>query len=340
MNDLTIIFFEQLAKRLESAAPLVDRLRGELVRDTQERMGAFLLPSTLFLSAAGREFRARLDDFLQRAAAMRDVGQVRALYKRLIKLEAEAKKLREETLAALQSPGRLDAARVHVILYGEAGDASARIYAAICLDMYRLAVAGGGKALEKLPPLHYVHPTAAAYYQYYAKDVLPALELMDRSRRYGVWAFQYREQAKIGALARLPVYVQAEPRTERTRLLPGEYRLAGGRNNDVWQGIGAITNLTPANVARAQQEGVYYTVTAEMLSACPLTGAPSQILDHCFGGRFYAVDAVHFFSMLSAALCARALRLRAQRGQCLYCGANDAGTALCLSCMGKVRQKI
>ena len=45
-------------------------------------------------------------------------------------------------------------------------------------------------------------------------------------------------------------------------------------------------------------------------------------------------------STVASALCARALRLRTQRGQCLYCGADGAGAMLCLSCLGKVRQKL
>lgn len=340
MNDLTIIFFEQLAKRLNHPAQLVHKLRTELIQDTQSRLKAFLLPSTLYLSAGGREFGARLTAFLRRADAMREVKEIRSLYKQLIKLQMDAEDLRRETLAAIASPGKLDADRMHVIFHEEANDAAKRLYNAICLEMYRLAAAGGGKTLAKLPPLHYVHPDVSAYYQYYATQVLPALALMEESRRYGVWAFQYKEQGKVGPMARLPVYVQATPRAEKRRLLPGEHRLSGTGSNETWQGVGALTNLTPGVIQRAQKEGIYHTVTADMLSGCSLTATPTQILDQCFGGRYYAVDPVHFFAEVSAALCGRMLTLRFQRGQCLYCGADAQGSTLCLSCIGKVRQKL
>ena len=340
MNDLTIIFFEQLAKRLDHPAPLVDRLRSELVRDTQSRLEKFLLPSTQYLSASGREFYSRLDTFLRRAGALREIKEVRPLYQQLNKLQINAEDLRRETVAALASPGNLDADRVHIIFHEETNDTIKRLYNAICLEMYRLAAAGGGKAVAKLSQLHYVHPDAASYYHYYAKEVLPALALMEESRRYGIWAFQYKEQAKVGPMARLPVYVQAQPRSEKHRLLPGEHHIAGTGSYETWQGVGAITNLTPAEMQRAQKEGIYYTVTSDMLSHCHLTSAPSQILDQCFGGRYYAVDPAHFFAAVSSALCARALTLRYQRGQCLYCGADASGSTLCMSCLGKVRQKI
>lgn len=340
MNDLTIIFFEQLAKRLDHPAPLVDRLRSELIRDAQSRLEKFLLPSTLYLSASGREFSSRLNTFLRQAGAMREVKDVRPLYKQLTKLQMNAEDLRKETLSSIASPGKLDAERLHIIFYEEAQDTAKRIYNAICLEMYRLAAAAGGKAVSKLPPLHYVHPDASAYYQYYAKEVLPALALTQHSWRFGVWAFQYKEQAKIGQMARLPVYVQAAPRAEKRRLLPGDHHLTGTGSNETWQGMGAITNLTPAVMQRAQKEGIYYTVTTDMLANCSLTSTPTQILDQCFAGRYYAVDPAHFFAAVSAALCARSLRLRTQRGQCLYCGADGAGAMLCLSCLGKVRQKL
>lgn len=340
MNDLTIIFFEQLSKRLNHAPLLIDRLRAELIQDTKVRFEAFLRPTTLYLSAGGREFSSRLDGFLRRAAAMHEIREIRALYKQLTALETEAQDLRNETLAALSSPGSLRADHMHILFQEEANNAAARLYAAVCLEMYRLAAAGGGEAVKKLPPLHYVHPDVPSYYQYYAKEVLPALSLMERSRRFGVWTFQYREQAKVGAFARLPAYVQAAPRADKLRLLPGEHRLMGSGQSEVWQGVGAITNLTPSVMQRAQKEGICSAVTTEQLVNCRLNGTPTQILDQCFEGRFYAVDPVHFFAVLSSALCARALYLRTQRGQCLFCGADSAGSSLCLSCHGKVRQKI
>ena len=192
MNDLTIIFFEQLAKRLDHPAPLVDRLRSELVRDTQSRLEKFLLPSTQYLSASGREFYSRLDTFLRRAGALREIKEVRPLYQQLNKLQINAEDLRRETVAALASPGNLDADRVHIIFHEETNDTIKRLYNAICLEMYRLAAAGGGKAVAKLSPLHYVHPDAASYYHYYAKEVLPALALMEESRRYGISADSLR----------------------------------------------------------------------------------------------------------------------------------------------------
>lgn len=170
--------------------------------------------------------------------------------------------------------------------------------------------------------------------------MLPALALTQRSRRFGVWSYQYREQAKIGPMARLPVYVQSEPRALKRRLLPGEHQIVGSGSSEAWQGIGAITNLTPAVMQRAQKEGIYYTVTSDMLTNCHLTSTPTQVLDQCFGGRFYAVEPAHFFAAVSAALCSRALQLRTQRGKCLYCGAEGAEAMLCLSCLGKVRQKL
>lgn len=340
MNDLTIIFFEQLAKRLDHPAPLVDRLRSELIRDTQSRLEKFLLPSTLYLSAGGREFHSRLDTFLRQAGAIREIKAFRPMYKQLTKLQMSAEDLRAETLSALASPGKLVAERVHIVFGEEANDTAKRIYDAICLEMYRLAAAAGGKAVAKLSPLHYVHPDASSYYQYYAKEVLPALALTEHASRFGVWAFQYREQAKVGPMARLPVYVQTAPRTEKMRLLPGDHHLCGSGSNEAWQGIGAITNLTPGAMQHAQKDGIYYTVTTDMLTNCHLTSTPTQILDQCFGGRYYAVDPAHFFAAVSAALCSRAINLRVQRGQCLYCGAEGTGVMLCLSCIGKVRQKL
>lgn len=340
MNQLTIIFLEKLTAQLQHEEPLRGRLKREMINDGKKRLQDCLQGSTLFLSAKGQEFSKRMQQWFQDVHVLAEIRLAEPLLKRLNRLCAEVDELRRETLQALNSPGRLDPEQLHIILGAEQTAAAQRLYDAICMEMFRLAAAGGGGKLNALPPLQYVHPTVQGYFQYYAQHVCPALALLDRRKRCGLWAFQFREQARMGLMAKLPAYVQIAPKAERTPLLPGEYHVLSGTTGGVWQGMGVLTNVTPETVARAQAEGVHESVTPAMLSRVRMNDSPSQILEQCFPGGWYAVDPAHFFSVLTIARCSRSLLLRQGNNQCLYCGVDGANGLLCLSCLGKVRQKI
>lgn len=340
MNQLTIIFFEKLSAELRDEGPLRDRLKREMINDGRKRLQECLQESTLFLSAKGQEFSKRMRQWFQDVHHLTEIRAAEPLLKRLNRLCAEVDDMRRDTQQAIASPGRLDPEQVHILPGAEHAAATQRLYDALCIEMFRLMAAGGGGKINALPPLQYVHPTVQGYYQYYAQHVCPALEMLDRRKRYGMWAFQFREQARMGLMAKLPAYVQIAPKAERTPLLPGEYHVLSASTGGVWQGMGVLTNVTPQTVARAQAEGVHDTVTPAMLSRVRMNDSPSQILDQCFPGGFYAVDPAHFFSVLSIARASRSLLLRQGNNQCLYCGVDGAGGSLCLSCLGKVRQKI
>lgn len=339
MNELTLIFSEHLIRRLEHTESLTDRLHRELLEDARRRLEKYLLETTVYLSARGKSFFSRLERWFQRANSAQDVQEMRALFGQLTALAREADEMHAQTKESLSTAGRLEADSIHVVLYEDQSAAKQRLYQAICMELFRLAAAGGGEVLGKLPYLHYEHPDLCSYYAYYSQKVIPALRLMEHHKRFAVWAFQYREQAKIGPLAKLPTYIHIAPKQERKPLLPGEHHLVGSSSSEVWQGVGAITNIRPENIQQAQFEGVHGAVSLQQLRRCRLAGSPEQILDQCFGGGWYAVDPAHFFSMLSIALCSRTIELRAAQGQCLYCGAASSGEALCMTCISKIQQR-
>lgn len=340
MNDLTLIFIEHLVKRLENNDLLINRLRDELLQDARLRLNKYLLESTLYLSPRGKNFLSRTESWFQKATSVQSVSEMRILFKQLAAFELEADELYQETQQSLSSIGKLNADTLHVVFYEDQSNAKQRVYQAICLEMFRLVAANDGEVLSKLPLLHYEHSDLLSYYKYYSQKVLPALKLAEHHKRFSVWAFQYREQAKVGPLAKLPVYIHATPKQEKNVILPGEHHLVGSNSTEIWQGVGSITNLSPDNIQQAQFEGVYHSVSLQQLNTCRLTDTPTQILDQCFAGKWYAINPSHFFSMLSIALCSRTIKLRASHKQCLYCGSEGASSSLCLSCISKIRQKI
>ncbi|MBR6570616.1 MAG: hypothetical protein IKK75_09195 [Clostridia bacterium] len=339
MNQLSIAFICCLSEHSGEEDILKGRVQKELLKEVHKRLPAFVDPQTIYLSPRGAEFAAKLSQLLDDIRRMAAIDATSKLFRRLKKLCEEADALRKEARIAWQNPGKLDPERLHMVFAEEKAAAEERLYAAVSLEMFRLVAAGGGRRFADLPRLQYVHPTVEDYYQYYAKHIIPALDIMERSKRFGLWAFQFKEQAHTGGMSRIPVYVQAPIKPDKTPLLPGEYRVYGSGANTIWQGLGAITNLTPDLMTRAQSEGIECNFRPEHLRKTSLNGTPAQILDQCFAGRLYAIDPVQFFSVLTIVRSARTLILRVNNNQCMYCGADGANGSLCLSCLGKVKQK-
>ncbi len=340
MNYLTIIFFEKLASRVKENSRLIHKLREEILADANHRLQKQRLSTTLYLSSAGKSFQSRMSRWFDAVEGLERFSQAELIFRRLIKLEAESQELHDETQRMLSSPGRLDTEKLHFVFLEEQDEIATRLREAIRLDMYRLVASGGGKAFLRLPPLKYVHPQVDQYFQYYDQVILPALALVDHRKRYGIWAYQYREQARLGSIARLPAYVEVEPRPGKHMLLLGENQLTGTGSNMIWQGVGVFTNITPDTVQSAQEQGIHTAISTAQLIGARLQDSPVQILDQCFNGEWYAIDPSHFYAQLTMVLYSKTISNRAALKQCLYCGADGAEGLLCLSCISKVRQKI
>ena len=334
MNHLTIAFMCRLSEHTQAQTQLLQRMQKELLSEMQKRLPAFLHRVTSFLSSQGNEFSAKLNQWMDDVQHMGSIDVSGKLFRRLQRLCTEADKLAKESRAAWQYPGKLDPDLLHFVFPEQKEEAESRLYSAVCLEMFRLVASGGAERFIHFPKLQYVHPTVRDYYLYYAKHIIPALIVMDRHRRFGIWAFQYKEQARTGGMSRMPVYIQTAPKIERTPLLLGECRSSGAANAAVWQGLGALTNITPENIVRAQSEGIIHSIRPEQLKNLRLNTTPTQILEQCFPGQWYALDPVHFFSVLTTARCARTLMLRINNNQCLYCGTDGANGSLCLGCLG------
>lgn len=340
MNYLTIVFLEKLSNKVSCSGLLLEKLRRELYDDAQRRLQKQLLDSSIYLSTSGKGYRARIDQWFSELAHIETISQTELQYRRLLALESEAEELHKETQRAIASPGNLNPEKLHCIFKEEKDDALNRLTGAVRFEMYRLVAAGGGTALSSLPLLKYIHVTVEAYYDYYVRNVLPAIESLEHRKRFGVWAYQFKEQSKLGGLIKLPVYLESEPKSLKRRMILGETEQITSGSNLIWQGIGAITNITPDTIAAAQEKGIRIAVKATHLMNGHLHESPSQMLDRCYSGEWYAIDPANLFAELNIALLANTLLGRREMRRCLYCGSDGADNLLCLSCISKVRQKI
>lgn len=340
MDYLTIVFLEKLSDRVSCSGLLLEKLRKKMHDDAHRRLQKQLLDTTIYLSTSGKGYRARIDQWFSELAHMAKISQAELQYRRLLALENEAEELHKETQRALASPGSLNPEKLHCIFSEEKDDALNRLTGAVHFEMYRIVASGGGAVLNSLPLLKYIHVTVEAYFEYYVYNVLPALESLEHRKRFGVWAYQFKEQSKLGGLIKLPVYMESEPKSMKRRMILGETEQVTSGRNMIWQGIGAITNISPNTIAVAQEKGIYTIVRSNHLMNGYLQEAPSQILDRCFGGEWYAIDPANLFAELNIALLANTLLGRREMRRCLYCGSDGANNLLCLSCISKIRQKI
>lgn len=340
MNYLTIVFMEKLADRVSCKDLILKRIQKELRDAGEQRLQPLLLESTCYLSTAGKSYRERIDQWFAETARIKQISQAELQYKRLQALESEGEALHRETQQAFASPGSLNADRIHYLFREECDNALLRLTSAVHLEMYRLVVSGGGAAFKAIPLLKYVHSTVEAYYEYYVRYLMPALESLAHRKRFGVWAYQYRDQARLGALIRLPVYLEAEPKSTKKRLIPGEMEQITTSSSVIWQGMGVITNLSPDAMMAAQEKGVQTVIMAQQLMNGHLHESPAQLLERCFHGAWYAIDPADLFAALNVALLSSTLLGRRNMRKCLYCGAEDAGALLCLPCITKLRQKL
>lgn len=340
MNQLTASFFALLSKRVQDPGPLCRRLQQELLAEAQRRMQTYLREDTSYLSPTGIAFCNRFMQWGDTVRRLYTAEEGAGMYRQLIALCNEAEDLYRETRRALMHPGTLDAEQLHVIFAEEQQAAIKQLYEAICIEMYRIICAGGAAAVNRMPQLKYTHATLESYYNYYHQHVVPALRMIETRKLHGVWAYQFRPQAKIKNLIRLPLYVQVEPKKEKSPLLPGESHPVGTGSSLSWQGMGALTNITPDNIAEAQFEGIQHRITPDNFAQASLNDAPEKVASQCFRGKWYAIEPAHFFAVFNMVRCERTLTLRAGNSQCMFCGADHSNSLLCLSCLEKVRHNI
>lgn len=335
MNALTIIFMEKAASHTSLADQIIQRLSDELLKEAGMRLAPFLKAETRFLSSEGRSFEQKMHQWMKAASALEQASSAKALFRDLEKMEEKGNRLHAETLQEINSPGAIASDRIHILFLEEQHQAQSRIQEAIELEMYRLVLAGEGPRVAELPKWKYVHPALGDLYLYYAQQVEPLLLRADPEKRFHAWAFQYKDTARIGTMARLPAYVRVAPKTLKTRMIPGECKLIMGTLKQ-WQGIGALTNVTPQTVGRIQTERFHTSIQVSQLSQLALIDEPEKLLNRVFQGELYAIQADDFFAALTMAGFAQTLRVRMGMGQCLYCGAEHASSTLCDSCFSKV----
>ena len=338
MNHLTISFLKHAADYYSSQDELITRIREELLFDSNSRLKILLEPEALFLSMDGHVLDQKIRAFFSDVNTLSNLDDAEILLNQLNEIERQAQILHKETLVELNSPGQLDPEKIHLVYSENQLLTKNRIKEASLLELFRIVAADPDK-IGEISHYHYVHPDIASQYNYYKQKVYPVLESISPMKRFGLWAYQYKENAKIGNIIRMPIYLETEIKTERIRkLLPGENECNTNTNNRYWYGVGVLTNLTPNNIEKALSSGIHNSLTSDMIPDTIEMASPNDILDMIFQNEYYAVEPNVFFSELSIALCAKILKKRRINHCCIYCGERTTGAMLCESCLIKIRR--
>ena len=339
MNHLTIIFLKACAERFPAKNSIPAKLCDEMLREGKKRLEKEFQKSTLHLSSEGRVFFSNIQMWMKEVSSI-PIEKSDLYYERLLALEAEGERLHKDTITALKSPGTLEPDKIHILHQEDLQLAYNRVSNAIKLEMFRIIVSGYEKSIRTIPKVKYVHENAADYFEYYAKHVFPATKMIPSERKYNCWTYQYNEQVRMGSIGKLPAFLPVDS-IPKTRLLPGECKAtSASATKKQWQGVGMITNITPHNVLMTQEVRIYNSVKSSQLRRYSPYDDPRKILDELYLNELYAVPPDVFFANLTLSMMSKVITNRNGSGKCIICGIGDAIPFLCLSCLGKVRQRI
>ena len=260
-------------------------------------------------------------------------------YLRILKELCEtAKRLHKETCEQMESYTSVDGGKVHFFYAEEQRLAQKIVNEWIQIDLYRILILGGPRYFEQIPVLKKVPLLLADRVRYYKTQVMPVLSSLNPKQRYRYWAVQHKEECRMGPLATLPAYVLCEPAKRSARLIPGEYKKLEAVGGVLYQGLGRLTNITPDTIEEAQSDGVYDTLSMEMLEKAWGRGDPIMALQTMFAGKWYAIDPYELFSKAAALEASWTILRRGQLRQCVYCGSLvEHQVPLCPQCIKRIK---
>lgn len=323
MNKKTLLFLDALAENYcaEEMNAIAREQLQKLFCDTFRE--SWPTEYTAWITTDAKTLKAQLEQCWDRILNMVRPSDGVSILKSITALHGRWQELCEVTAGQLYLPGAVDLARIHVVRSVEDRQFAQWFLELIQIQLYRVLVLGGAERFRAMPRLE--DETAEGLVSYYREHIMPALETLTRVELSGVWTIAWTPEMTLGDRFAVPGCRLAEPEDSGCSYLPGHYRRMVRGKQRVYEGRGALTNITPETILQAQYHGFLsgdQIRVSDMLwmQESDMNLDPISILNRSTKNDLYAAEPYDFFSKWGFACGMVRLRSRSMEGSCPICG--------------------
>lgn len=342
MNKKTLLFLDALAENdcTEKLTGIAREQMQELFcRTFQESWPA---EQTVWVTSEAKALRNQLEQHWDQILQIKRPAEAIPILKRLPQLQSRWQELYNISREQFYLPGNVRLERIHVIQWMEAESFCQWFLELIQIQMYRILTLGGAERFHRLPVLN--DQSAGGLISYYRSHILPTLETLNRVELSGIWAVAFSSEVTLGGRFTVPGCLLAEPQDSSSSLLPGRYIHTMRGKRRVYEGRGALTNITPGTILQAQRqgfrsEGQIRVTDLLWMQESDLLLDPGTVLERSTGGKLYAVEPYDFFSKWGYACGLVRLRSRSTERSCPLCsGVVNRKATVCEACRSMMMQ--
>lgn len=323
MNKKTLLFLDALAENdcAEKMTNIARDQMKELFRSTFRQ--SWPGEQTIWVTSEAQVLRRQMEQCWNRIQQITRPSEAIPLLKQIPQLQSRWQALDSTTREQLYLPGNVKLDRIHVILRVEEQPFCDWFLELVQIQMYRILTLGGAERFRKLPQLN--DRSAEGLLSYYRGHILPALETLSRVEQSGIWAFAFHAEMKLGGGFTVPGCQLAQPQDSSCSMLPGHYIRTMRGKQRVYEGRGALTNITPLTILQAQRQGFCSERQLRVsdllwMQEADLLQDPTAVLERSTNHALYAVDPYDFFSKWGYACGLVRLRSRHTEHSCPLCG--------------------
>ena len=319
MNQQSIFFLQALWDGGVNKPQVLNLAKKAMEQQCARDLAGLRDSNTLWISDEARDLRRQMEKIIHAIQQITVPSQLISMLNRYEKVLGELRALQIKTMQSLTGEAGPVIEKLHVIVPPLFTMAGKRLENQMGYQLYRIMVFG---SMDEIKAIKMKSVRTVYHWIEFYKNTLQPRLLSINERLDGRWAYERR---RVMVLRHLIVeqYIAVPPREEELSVIPGRACIGTGQGGDMRIfGRGRLTNLRPEELTDRWEYLSKNHISLQSL--CQIeelqTRYPEEILEACFNGKPYLIDAPEFFQVYNQYLIGQTLYYRTKRGNCMYCG--------------------